>query len=137
MSKKGFEWRGDDAMLRRMDDYERRAVAVTREIATYFAPVLEAHAKANAPWTDRTANARQALRGYVGDDPPRKPSGENAAEYPRADDLARDIVAIYLSHGMNYGVYLEASMQARYAIIWPTIQEHLPHIRQMLQRVFT
>lgn len=133
----GIEWQGDEAMIRRMGDYGDRVVAAAREIGRYFAPILEAHAKENAPWTDRTANARQALRGYVDGDVPREASGENAAAYPDPHDLARDVVAIYLSHGMNYGVYLEASMQGRYAIIWPTIQEHLPAIRRMLQRVFS
>jgi hypothetical protein len=122
--------------MQQMDKYRDDVLYAVGQIATYFAPILEAHAKQHAPWTDRTSNARQALRGYKDGHAPPSPGGENASDYPDPHDLARDVVAIYLSHGMNYGVYLEGSMQGRYAIIWPTIQEHLPAIRRMLQGIF-
>lgn len=133
----GIDWGGSDRrMEQQMEAYRDDVLYAVGQVATYFAPILEAHAKQNAPWTDRTSNARQSLRGYRDGEAPAAPAGENASDYPDPHDLARDVVAIYLSHGMNYGVYLEGAMQGRYAIIWPTIQEHLPAIRKMLQGIF-
>ncbi|HRF99413.1 MAG TPA: hypothetical protein PLZ51_29570, partial [Aggregatilineales bacterium] len=60
------------------------------KIAQYWSAVLEAYAKENAPWTDRTSNARQALRSYIGTDAP--------AGYPSSEQLAKDVVELFLSH---------------------------------------
>lgn len=109
-----INWRGDDGMIRRMDEYGRQVERAVFRLAQYWAPVLEAFAKEYAPWTDRTSNARQTLRGFV-------------------DDLARDTVTLYLAHGMDYGLHLETRYAGRYAIIWPTIESHLEDIRESLQ----
>ena len=86
-------------------------------VATYFAPVVEAEAKSNAPWTDRTGNARQGLTGFV-------------------DDVSATMVYLYLSHRVTYGVFLEIKNSGRYAIILPTLEKHYTAIFQMLQDVF-
>ncbi|MDQ7034353.1 MAG: hypothetical protein Q9P01_05810, partial [Anaerolineae bacterium] len=53
------------------------------------------------------------------------------------DELSNDTVRLYLSHGLvDYGIYLETKYAGRYAIIWPTIQRHLPEIQKMLQEIF-
>lgn len=102
---------------RGLDQYMARVRVAIRRVAEYYAPILESYAKTNAPWTDRTANARQSLHTFV-------------------EELSRNAVALYLSHGMNYGIHLETRYAGKYAIIWPTIAAHLPAIRQMLQRIF-
>jgi hypothetical protein len=98
------------------------------KIAKYFEPVLEAYAKANAPWTDRTANARQGLRAYIGTDAP--------AGYPSSQQLAKDVVELFLSHGMYYGIFLETRFAGQFAIIYPTLQQHAPDVQRMLREVF-
>lgn len=69
---------------------------------------LEAEAKKNRPWSDRTAQARQRITGYC-----------------EKTDVG---VRIYLSHGVNYGVYLELANEKRYAIIYPTLRQNGPEI---------
>jgi hypothetical protein len=58
----------------------------------------ENEAKRSAPWTDRTTNARNSIRGQYDD------------------------YTVYLSIGMFYGVFLELSNGGKYRIVWPTIE---------------
>lgn len=109
---------GIDGIKQRLEEYQRRIRQALVMVANYWKPVLEAYAKENAPWTDRTGNARQGLQAIV-------------------DDLSQDTVKLYLAHGMEYGLWLEIRWAGRYAAIWPTIQAHLTQIRQMLQEVFS
>lgn len=111
-------WRGDREIKARMDEYARKVVHACHQVANYWALVMEAYAKDNASWTDRTANARQTLHAFV-------------------EELSNEIVVLYLAHGMTYGVFLEVRFAGRYAIIWPTIEEHLPQITAMLQAIFS
>lgn len=85
-------------------------------VATYFAPVVEAEAKSNAPWTDRTGNARQGLIGFE-------------------KDVSETLVELYLAHRVEYGIHLELRNSARYAIILPTLENHYSAIFNMLQDV--
>jgi hypothetical protein len=112
-----IEWRGDSAMITAMHTYEGRVYDAIDAVATYFAGVFEAYAKANAPWTDRTGNARQSLYAFT-------------------QRLGQDVVALYLAHGVDYGIYLEVANEGRYAVVWPTIQAHLTAIAQMLAGIF-
>ena len=73
---------------------------------------LEAEAKRNAPWTDRTSNARQGLQG--------------GAAFDGSD------IVIYITHTMEYGIYLELANAAKYAILMPTIDKNLEHIRKVV-----
>jgi hypothetical protein len=70
-----------------------------------FAPRIEADAKINASWTDRTANARQTLASFV--------------YQPGASRLA-----LVLKQHMSYGVFLELCNQGRYAIVLRTLQSY-------------
>jgi len=67
---------------------------------------LQKEAQLHRPWTDRTAQARQRLRGTV-------------APLPQGNG-----VKITLSHGVDYGVYLEYGHERRFAIIDPTIKRY-------------
>ena len=111
------QWQGREQMRRRIDAYGRKVKATVRRVADYWKAVFEDYAKENASWADRTGNARQTLHAFV-------------------EELAGDSVNLYLSHGVDYGVYLETKYAGRYAIIWPTIERHLPEIKKMLQEIF-
>jgi hypothetical protein len=112
-----LEWDGADALSQRMGTYGNLVMEAIQRVALYWAPIIEAEAKANAPWTDRTGQARQGLRGFV-------------------QDLSETVVAIYLVHQKDYGVYLELARQGRYAIIMPTLERHYQPIADMLRRIF-
>lgn len=117
MSAMSLNWVGDDAMLRAMDAYAGKVLSAVRQVAEYWKGQWEADAKANAPWQDQTGNARQALHAGI-------------------EEMAHDAVRLYLSHGVNYGLWLEVRFAGRWSIIWPTIEASLPHIRAMLQGIF-
>jgi len=90
--------------------------AAVATVAKALEPVLEAYAKAHRPWTDRTGNARQSLFSV--------------------SELAGEIVTIYLSHGMEYGVFLELCNSGQYAIIMPTLQANYGVIKAALDRLY-
>lgn len=81
---------------------------------------IASRAKANAPWIDRTGNARNGLRATV------------AVEGPNT-------YALILYHSVSYGIWLEVAHAGRYAIIMPTIYEYLPMVlgslNQLLERM--
>lgn len=80
-----------------------------RAIADRWSITLEAEMKSNAPWQDQTGNLRQAL-------------------YTEVEQVSLDMVEIILSHGLNYGIWLETKFAARDAVIAPTIDAHAPRI---------
>jgi diacylglycerol kinase len=65
-------------------------------------PQATTYARANAPWTDRTGNARNGL--FATHEP---------------EPMVRHSLIIY--HTMPYGVWLEVRWSGRYAIIGPTM----------------
>lgn len=130
-----IEWRGIPEMQQRLQAYARAVHEAIRAVMEYFAPIVEGYAKDNAAWTDRTANARQSLRAYLNGEAPEPPSGDGAVPYPDLQDLAEEVVALYLSHGMDYGVSLELEHQGRYAIILPTLEAHYEPIMRMIRGI--
>jgi hypothetical protein len=111
-------WVGDDEVLQNMDSYADKVRWAVRQVAEYWRLQWESEAKENASWEDQTGNARQAL-------------------YAEIEDLADDAVKLYLSHGVDYGLWLEIRWAGKYAIIWPTIEASLTAIRRMLQGIFS
>jgi len=75
-----------------------------------WAGQLEGYAKVHAPWTDRTGHARQGLHGGV--------------------DIRGEQLVLYLSHGVEYGIWLELKNEGKYAIVRPTVDAHLSRIRK-------
>ncbi len=74
----------------------------------------EGYMKTHRPWTDRTGQARQRLTG-------------------RAAHPSKTEWEIVLSHGVDYGIYLEFAHEKKYAIIYPTIQVKSPDIMNSFQ----
>lgn len=91
----------------------RAAIGVFADTA---AKKMEADAKQNAQWTDRTSNARNSIQGNFGW------KGKHAV--------------ITLSGNMEYSSYLELAHEKKYAILIPTIQKHSPEILKAYRRVF-
>lgn len=113
-----IDWNGtDQRVIQAMGEYQGRVIQAVRQVAQYWQPVLERYAKDHAPWQDQTGNARQALHTWV-------------------ETLAKDTVALYLAHGMDYGIYLETRFQGRYAVIAPTLEAHYRPIGDMLKGIF-
>lgn len=111
------EWQGVDQMMRRLTDYGNAVHQAVYSVAQYWQPVIETYAKENASWVDRSGNARQTLHAFV-------------------ETLARNTVALYLAHGMDYGIWLEIANGGAYAIIWDTLSAHFEKIATMLKGIF-
>jgi hypothetical protein len=63
---------------------------------------ITAYAQANAPWEDRTGDAREGLHSEV--------------------EIDGDEVVLSLEHTVDYGLWLEVIQNGRFAIIMPTLE---------------
>lgn len=115
--KTGIEWVGL-ALLN--TQYQKAADAMhAARIATAneLGAVMEAYAKSNAPWQDRTGDAREGLHTIVVNEPTTS--------------------VIWLGHGNNiyYGFFLENYTYAgvSYAIIMPTIEHFGGQVMSMIK----
>jgi HK97 gp10 family phage protein len=102
-----------------MEDKLQRALY---GVVKYWDGPVERHMKHNAPWTDRTTNARNGLF---------------AKAVKSAASIAASTFAIVLGHTVDYGVYLEEgteNMEAR-PIIWPTIELYAPKVMTTLSKI--
>ncbi|MGO3751210.1 MAG: HK97 gp10 family phage protein [Peptoniphilaceae bacterium] len=77
---------------------------------------LEASAKTNAPWTDRTTNARNSIQSNF------NWKGKKAV--------------IEVSGNVDYFVYLELANKKKNAILVPTIQKEGKSILEGYRRIF-
>lgn len=113
----GFKWivAPNQTIPQMADAYARTIFQSGRRIAYEQAEAMEQYAKANAPWTDRTGDARERLHATVEETGP--------------------IGTIVLSHGVPYGLWLEIANGGRYAIIAPTIDVFGPRVMRSLQNM--
>jgi len=123
----GIRWRTPPSELARsLDQYGDRVLTAVGAVAQYVATQMQDSAKANAPWEDRTGNARTGLFG--------------TSEV----DFAEKVVTIYLSHSavLDYGIWLElvggdsGIGNGKYAIIMSTMQGHYDQLMSLLREVF-
>lgn len=77
-----------------MAQVEEQALKMAQEILDY--------AQSNAPWEDRTGDARRLLDVAVQEDP--------------------EAIIIQLYHQVDYGLWLEVIQNGRFAIIMPTLE---------------
>ncbi len=108
------------SLLSGMANAENKVDAAVRMYAETGALKLQNYAKQNAPWTDRTGQARQRLTSYV--------------------SAVSNGYKIALSHGVAYGIWLELAHEKRFSIIPQTInyvgtQEILPGLNKLLERL--
>lgn len=75
---------------------------------------MESWAKQNAPWTDRTGQARQRL------------TGQAYWENPK-------IVVAAIAHQVDYGIWLELAHQRKYAILEKALEEHKGEIEDAVK----
>lgn len=84
-------------------------------VVGYYTTVAQAHMRREAPWRDQTGNARNGLKATAVHNPYRNHQ-------------------IILSHGVNYGIWLEVRWSGRYSIINPTMRVIGPQIMDMIGR---
>lgn len=95
-----------------------RAIAATLR---YHSTRAIAYARQNAPWTDRTTNARNGLFARVENHGPQH--------------------SLIIGHGVPYGIWLETRFSGRFAIIKPTVDHEGPLVlataRQLIGRIMS
>lgn len=112
--------RPPSVLARAIRQYGDRVIVAVDAVAGRIATVMQNDARQNAPWTDRTGNARSGLFGTA------------------ERDMAQRLVTIYLSHGpgLDYTKWLELAHGGRYAVIAKTLEKHLPQIKADLDAIF-
>lgn len=117
----GFRWQYDK-VTPKLQGSTKRAKAYISRVTTFHALRAEGFARINAPWTDRTTNARNKLIAQ--------------ADNSRASSGHWEIV---IAHGVSYGFWLEVKHAeagvGRYAIIVPTIKDQAPQYWETAQDV--
>lgn len=96
----GIMW-VENALFGNIDDFDDKMDKVMAAAVEYHATRAEEYARANAPWTDQTSNARNGLRAVA--------------------VHAKHKHAIVVHHSVPYGIWLEVRWEGKYAIITPTI----------------
>lgn len=87
-------------------DFGDRAAAALTDSANDAAREMEAYAKTNRPWTDRTGNARRTLEGV--------------------SELAGERLSVGVEGHMPYSVFLELGFDGRYAVLQETVNALAP-----------
>lgn len=100
------------ANLEEFDPRMNRGIAAAFE---YQAPRSAARMKAEAPWTDRTGNARNGLFTVT-----------------RHSATKHQLV---LAHGMSYGIFLERNNSGRYAIVIPEIARAGDDLMRLISKI--
>jgi HK97 gp10 family phage protein len=107
---------GADEIKRNMAAFLRQKIAQAEDAADESAHLLESYAKSKAPFTDRTGNLRNSIKGTHG----RIPRGQR----------------IVISAGMSYAPWVElgTSRSKAYAFLWPAIAENAGRIKEVFRR---
>ena len=103
------------SLIKGLSEREIKTRASIGLYADTVAKKMESYAKTNKPWIDRTGRAKQSLN----------------SSWKWKGDVAR----VELSHGVDYGVYLEFCNEKRYAIIRPTIDTISPEAIKGLNKI--
>lgn len=102
-------------MIKKMAGHEdklQKAIVLYGETAGLK---LEAQAKEEAPWTDRTGNARNSIKGGA--------------------DPTKNGATIFLSGNMSYSKYLEVMQDGAYAILEDTVNDNAKDILKGLDKI--
>lgn len=105
-------------LKKNLDKMSVKLGAVILMYSATKASEIQAKMKINRPWTDRTGMAKALLNAKVS-----QPNNNT--------------VRITLSHGVNYGIWLELAHEKNYAIIAPTIREEGPRIVEDLNNLMS
>lgn len=102
----------------KLNDLARTAPENILAGARAAASEMEASAKQNAPWTDRTGNARRTLAGF--------------AQWDSTGSLV-----VGIAGHMHYSPRPELHYGGRYAILAPTVDAYAPIILAAVARAVT
>lgn len=106
-----------DTLFRGLANFSfKSAERMAQVAANDFADALVEYARKNAPWQDRTGDARAGLQSAV--------------------TLYNNSLEVDLYHTVEYGLWLEVRWGGRYAIIIPTVETMGPRLLEMWRGMF-
>jgi hypothetical protein len=114
-----MSWQDRGNMAHNLNTGDVQLNSKLQAVLQYYAPEVENWMKTNAPWTDRTGNARNGLaaRAY---------SEKNSH-------------GIVLYYQVPYGIWLEVRFNGEYAIIGPALEYWGPivmtGVKDMLEKI--
>lgn len=111
-----FEFKVDD-IIQNMLNQNNKSMKALEAYGEVVGKELEAYAKSNRPWTDRTGEARKKLKGD-------------------SEKISDEKVRCAISHGVDYGIFLEMCNERKYAILEPTIEAVSPKVLKGLDKIF-
>jgi hypothetical protein len=115
----GFSW--DTSKFKSVKHMEDKLQRALYGVVKYWDGPVERYMKHNAPWTDRTTNARNGL---------------TAVAQKSGSTIAASNFAIVLSHSVDYGIYLEDEQyKSARPIIMPTIKIYAPKVMKTLTKI--
>ena len=140
----GFKWVvSPDVIAKGLDDYGNQVMVALQAVANYWGQGVQDQARQDAPWEDRTANARGGLFFAVDGFGMQTITGDVT---PEARSLMKDDVSvesgdantliITLGHTVFYGKFLELSNGGKYAVVMSTIEKNLSELERMVQDIF-
>lgn len=98
-----IKFTGVDALAKSIAAHDLKVKRVIAGQFKYAESEATTFAKLNAPWTDRTGNARSGLHAKM-----------NVINQGEAFELI-------MAHTVNYGIWLEVRFSGKYAILMPTL----------------
>lgn len=107
----------EKAFLSKTAQIKQRSMFAAEKVAQNAAARMEAEAKRNAPWTDRTGLARQTITGF--------------SKWKWEGGKLRMGVA----GNMEYSAYLEFANEGKNAVLWPTLRNNEQAIREQMRKV--
>lgn len=139
----GFQWvvAPKDQLIPAIEKYGNDVLVAVQAVANYWGQIVQDEARLEAPWEDRTANARGgiffAVDGFgltplTGEVTPEAKSEMSDVAIESGDE---NTLIITLGHTVFYGKYLETSNGGSYAIIMSTIEKNLSSLERMIQDV--
>jgi hypothetical protein len=141
LNSSGFVWEvaPKDQLIPAIEKYGKDVLVVVQAVANYWGQGNQDEARLDAPWEDRTSNARGgiffAVDGFgmsplIGEVTP-EAKAEMSDVAVESGDM--DTLIITLGHTVFYGKYLETSNGGRYAVVMSTLEKNLPQLERMLQ----
>ncbi len=137
----GFQWvvAPRDQIIPAINKYGQDVLIAVQAVANYWGQLNQDEARINAPWEDRTSNARGgiffAVDGFgltplMGEVTPEAKSEMSDVAVESGDG---NTLIIALGHTVFYGKFLETSNGGTYAVIMSTLENNLPQLERMLQ----
>jgi hypothetical protein len=141
----GVTWlpgQSPDDLIEGIQDYAKQVKAALYAIAGKWGQEVQDEARIDAPWQNRTGHARSGIFYAVDGLGMGKLEPEISAEIKSlmtdtsVETGEDNLLIIVVSHTVFYGKFLETKNGGKYAIIMSKIEDNLPRLEQMVQKVF-